>query len=211
MADAAREGTGATMFSPYKMGKFNLSHRVVLAPMTRCRALNGIPNSALAEYYGQRSTPGGFLIIEGTMISPSAAGFPHVPGIYREEQAEAWRKVVDSVHAKGAIIFCQLWHVGRASHQVYQPGGCAPISSTSTPISKRWRILMPDATHGIYPKLRALETSEILEVVEDYRRAAVNAIRAEQSASIGWWFLLQVVLERELIEDMIVSPFDRYI
>lgn len=113
------------------------------------------------------------------MISPTAAGFPHVPGIFTKEQVEAWKLVVDAVHAKGAIIFCQLWHVGRASHQVYQPGGVAPISSTEKPISKRWRILMPDGSHGIYPKPRALSTAhEIAEVVEDYRQAALNAIEA---------------------------------
>ncbi|XP_065848873.1 12-oxophytodienoate reductase 3 [Euphorbia lathyris] len=167
-----------TLFSPYKMGKFDLSHRVVLAPMTRCRALNGIPNAALVEYYRQRSTPGGFLITEGTLISPSAPGFPHVPGIYTEEQVEAWKKVVDAVHLKGAIIFCQLWHVGRASHQVYQPDGAAPISSTSKAISNRWRILMPDGSHAVYPEPRPLETTEIQHVVEDYRQAAVNALRA---------------------------------
>ncbi|CAK9140997.1 unnamed protein product [Ilex paraguariensis] len=166
------------LFSPYKMGKFNLSHRVVLAPMTRCRALNGIPQPALVEYYTQRATDGGFLITEGTMISPTAAGFPHVPGIYSKEQVEAWKKVVDAVHGKGGVIFCQLWHVGRASHQVYQPGGAAPISSTSKPISKRWRILMPDATHGTYPEPRALATYEIAEVVEHYRQSALNAIEA---------------------------------
>ncbi|GLT81151.1 hypothetical protein SLA2020_525540 [Shorea laevis] len=167
-----------TLFSPYKMGKFSLSHRVVLAPMTRCRALNGIPRPALAEYYSQRSTSGGFLISEGTIISETAPGFPHVPGIYTEEQVEAWKKVVDAVHAKGSIIFCQLWHVGRASHQVYQPGGGPPISSTSKPISRRWRILMPDGTYGIYPEPQALKTCEIPELVEQYRRAALNAIRA---------------------------------
>ncbi|KAJ8750764.1 hypothetical protein K2173_015945 [Erythroxylum novogranatense] len=175
MADT-REGT--TLFSPYQMGKFSLSHRVVLAPMTRCRALNGIPTAALTEYYTQRSTPGGFLITEGTMISPTSAGFPHVPGIYSEEQVEAWKKVVGAVHAKGSIIFCQLWHVGRASHGVYQPGGAAPISSTSKAISNRWRILMPDGTHATYPEPRPLKTSEIPEVVEHYRCAALNAIRA---------------------------------
>ncbi|KAJ6674290.1 12-OXOPHYTODIENOATE REDUCTASE 3 [Salix viminalis] len=146
--------------------------------MTRCRALNGIPGDAVAEYYTQRSTPGGFLITEGTLISPSAPGFPHVPGIYSDAQVEAWKKVVDAVHAKGSVLFCQLWHVGRASHQVYQPGGVPPISSTNKPISNRWRILMPDGTYGIYPAPRALKTSEILEVVEHYRQASLNAIRA---------------------------------
>ncbi|KAH7519274.1 12-oxophytodienoate reductase 3 [Ziziphus jujuba] len=176
MVEGSAEGT--TLFSPYKMGKFSLSHRVVLAPMTRCRALNGIPQPALAEYYSQRSTKGGFLITEGTLISNTAAGFPHVPGIFTDEQVESWKKIVDAVHAKGSIIFCQLWHVGRASHQVYQPAGGSPISSTSTPITGRWRILLPDGSYGTYPKPRALETYEIPLVVEQYCRAAINAIRA---------------------------------
>ncbi|CAI0387467.1 unnamed protein product [Linum tenue] len=144
----AAEGT--TLFSPYKMGKFSLSHRVVLAPMTRCRALNGIPTAMMAEYYSQRSTPGGLLISEGTSVDPTGPGF----------------------------IFCQLWHVGRASHNVYQPGGAAPISSTSKPVSKRGRILMPDGTWAPYPTPRQLQTSEIPLVVDSYRKAAVNAIRA---------------------------------
>ncbi|GMI97837.1 DELAYED DEHISCENCE 1, oxophytodienoate-reductase 3 [Hibiscus trionum] len=177
MAETQSQGT-PTLFSPYKMGNFNLSHRVVLAPLTRCRALNGIPGSALAEYYAQRSTPGGLLISEGAVVSDTAAGFPHVPGIYKEEQVEAWKKIVDAVHAKGSIFFCQLWHVGRASSSVYQPGGAAPISSSNKPISNRWRNLMPDGSHGIYPKPRALEVPEIHEVVEHFREAALNAIRA---------------------------------
>lgn len=179
MAETKSDQGSPSLFSPYKMGKFNLSHRVVLAPMTRCRAINSIPQPAMAEYYAQRATNGGFLITEGTMISPTAAGFPHVPGIFTREQVEAWKPVVDAVHAKGAIIFCQLWHVGRASHEVYQPGGGAPISSTGKPISKRWRILMPDGSHGIYPKPRPLVTAhEIAQVVEDYRQSALNAIEA---------------------------------
>lgn len=178
MAETKLDGGSPSLFSPYKMGRFNLSHRVVLAPMTRCRALNSIPQPALAEYYTQRATKGGFLITEGTMISSTAAGFPHVPGIFNKEQVEAWRQVVDAVHAKGAIIFCQLWHVGRASHQVLQPGGVAPISSTDKPISNRWRVLLPDGSHEIYPKPRKLETREIPELVEHYRQAALNAIEA---------------------------------
>ncbi|KAL6226775.1 hypothetical protein ACLB2K_000736 [Fragaria x ananassa] len=176
MADSS--STGLTLFSPYKMGKFNLSHRVVLAPMTRCRALNELPQPALVEYYSQRATPGGFLITEGTSPSDQSAGFPHVPGIYTDEQVEAWKKVVDAVHAKGAIIFCQLWHVGRASHQVLQRGGGSPISSTSNAISKRWKVLLPDGSHDAYPEPRRLETHEIPQIVEQYRQAALNAIRA---------------------------------
>ncbi|KAI4376497.1 hypothetical protein MLD38_014253 [Melastoma candidum] len=178
MAAAASSAQPRDLFAPYKMGNFNLSHRVVLAPMTRCRAIDGIPGPALAEYYSQRTTPGGFLISEGTMICDTAAGFPHVPGIYTDDQVNAWKSVVDAVHAKGGIFFCQLWHVGRASHAVYQPGGSAPVSSTEVPVSERWRILMPDGSYGVYTKPRALRESEITEMVNHYRLAAVNAIRA---------------------------------
>ncbi|KAK4415756.1 12-oxophytodienoate reductase 3 [Sesamum alatum] len=178
MAETTMDRATPSLFSPYKMGELQLSHRVVLAPMTRCRALNNVPNSALVEYYSQRATNGGFLITEGTMISPTAAGFPHVPGIFNKEQVEAWKHVVGAVHAKGAVIFCQLWHVGRASHPALQPGGIAPISSTDKPISKRWRVLMPDGSHEIYPNPRKLDTSEVPELVQHYRQAAINAIEA---------------------------------
>ncbi|XP_015889050.3 12-oxophytodienoate reductase 3 [Ziziphus jujuba] len=168
------------LFTPYKMGKFNLSHRVVLAPLTRCRAVNEIPFEAHALYYSQRATPGGLLISEGTSPSNTAAGYPHVPGIYTEEQVEAWKKVVDAVHAKGSIFFCQLWHVGRASHHVYQPNGDSPISSTKKRISDKWDPLLalPDGSNGKFSKPRALETYEIPQVVEHYRQAALNSIRA---------------------------------
>ncbi|XP_030476505.1 12-oxophytodienoate reductase 3-like [Syzygium oleosum] len=166
------------LFTPCQMGKFDLSHRVVLAPLTRCRALNEIPMPAHAEYYAQRSTKGGFLITEGTLISDTAAGFPDTPGIYTEQQVEAWKNVVDAVHSKGSIIFCQLWHVGRATNNVYQPGGGAPISSTNQSISDKWRIIMPDRTLDVPHKPRALQTHEVWDVIEQYRRAAENAIRA---------------------------------
>ncbi|PKA47040.1 12-oxophytodienoate reductase 7 [Apostasia shenzhenica] len=176
---AGSENQRSLLFTPYQMGRYRLSHRVVLAPMTRCRALNGIPQPANIEYYVQRSTEGGFLITEGTLISPKAGGFPHCPGIYNQDQVDAWKKVVDAVHAKGSIIFCQLWHVGRASHQVYQSGDDpAPISSTDKPISGRWRILMPNGKYAAYPSPRRLPASEIPGIVEQYRRAAINAIEA---------------------------------
>ncbi|KAK3438746.1 hypothetical protein EUGRSUZ_C03547 [Eucalyptus grandis] len=159
----------ANLFTSCQMGKFDLSHRVVLAPMTRCRAINGIPLPVHAEYYAQRTTKGGFLITEGTLISDTAAGFPGSAGIYTEEQVESWKKVVDAVHSKGGIIFCQLWHVGRASNRVYQPDGS---------ISDKWKIIMPDGTLDVPHKPRALQTHEVWQVIEQYRQAAANAIRA---------------------------------
>uniref|UniRef100_A0A7N0T5P6 NADH:flavin oxidoreductase/NADH oxidase N-terminal domain-containing protein n=2 Tax=Kalanchoe fedtschenkoi TaxID=63787 RepID=A0A7N0T5P6_KALFE len=172
------ESATPTLFSPCKIGKIQLSHRVVLAPMTRCRAPNELPNAALKEYYTQRATHGGLLISEGASIAHGAAGFPRVPGIYKEEQIEAWRPIVDAVHAKGGVFFCQLWHVGRASHSVYQPEGSKPISSTDKPLPEKYTILLPDGSYVTHPEPRALSAAEIPEIVELYRRAALNALRA---------------------------------
>ncbi|KAI4302258.1 hypothetical protein MLD38_038032 [Melastoma candidum] len=152
--------------------------RVVLAPLTRCRAIGELPNSAHVEYYSQRTTEGGLLISEGTLISTTAAGYPNTPGIYTDKQVEAWKKVVDAVHAKGGIFFCQLWHVGRASTQDYQPGGIAPISSTNRILSNKFRPQLPGDSYGSFSKPRALETAEVGQVVRHYRQAAANAIRA---------------------------------
>ncbi|KAF8023430.1 hypothetical protein BT93_F0820 [Corymbia citriodora subsp. variegata] len=163
------------LFTPFKMGKFDLSHRVVMAPMTRCRAINNVPLPAHAEYYAQRASEGGLLITEGTAISDT--GVQEILG-FTLEQVEAWKKVVDAVHSKGGVIFCQEFHAGRSSNHVYQPSGAAPISSTNQSISNKWKILMPDRTLDIYHKPRALETHGVWEVIEQHRQAAKNAIRA---------------------------------
>ncbi|XP_078428461.1 artemisinic aldehyde Delta(11(13)) reductase-like [Wolffia australiana] len=126
-----------------------------MAPMNRCRTLNGVPQPCHIDYYRQRTTAGGLLITEGTLISPIAAGFPRCPGIYTKEQISAWKKVMDAVHIEGGIIFCQLWHVGRASNKDYQPGGSAPVSSTDKRIADRWKILLPAALSGVTPAAAA--------------------------------------------------------
>jgi len=114
-----------SLFSPLKIGPYQLNHRLVLAPLTRMRAQKPslAPRPLNAEYYAQRATPGGLLIAEASPVMATGFGSPGVPGIYTEQQIEGWRKVVDAVHAKGGIIFLQLWHVGRVSHSSFQPGG----------------------------------------------------------------------------------------
>ncbi|KAH9297399.1 hypothetical protein KI387_029081 [Taxus chinensis] len=166
------------LMSPFSLGRFNLSHRVVLAPMTRCRALNTIPQPAHATFYSQRSTAGGLIITEAVAVGERGFGFPHSPGIFTEEQINAWKPVVDAVHAKGGIIFCQLWHVGRASHTEYQPNGDPPISSTGKKISDNWKIHMLDGSLQSYSAPRAVETSEIKVIVQQFRDAARNAMIA---------------------------------
>jgi 2,4-dienoyl-CoA reductase-like NADH-dependent reductase (Old Yellow Enzyme family) len=103
------------LLTPHKMGPFQLSHRVVLAPLTRCRSYGNVPQPHAALYYSQRATKGGLLIAEATDISPTAQGYPETPGIWSQEQVEAWKPIVDAVHRKGALFFLQIWHVGRVS------------------------------------------------------------------------------------------------
>ncbi|KAI5066376.1 hypothetical protein GOP47_0019000 [Adiantum capillus-veneris] len=166
------------LLAPLRLGdEFELSHRVVLAPVTRCRALHYVPQPAHVKYYGERTTPGGLLITEGAAICQQGIGFPHSPGIWSEEQLQAWSEVVQAVHDRGGYIFCQLWHVGRASHTYYQPDGelSLPVSSTSTRVPQPWSIRLPEGTMSEYSKPRALHKHEIPMVVQQFQQAARNA------------------------------------
>ncbi|XP_057450233.1 12-oxophytodienoate reductase 1-like [Lotus japonicus] len=104
------------LLTPYKMGNFNLSHRIVLAPLNRMRSYNNVPQPHALLYYSQRASKGGLLITGATGVSDTAQGYPNTHGIWTKEQVEAWKPIVDAVHAKGAIFFCQIWHVGRVSN-----------------------------------------------------------------------------------------------
>ncbi|KAJ6360605.1 hypothetical protein OIU77_004594 [Salix suchowensis] len=104
------------LLTPYKMGKYNLSHRIVLAPLTRQRFYDNVPQPHTVLYYSQRATKRVLLIAEATNVSDTAKGHVHGPGIWTKEQVEAWKPIVDAVHAKGGIFFCQIWHAGRVSN-----------------------------------------------------------------------------------------------
>ncbi|KAE9603494.1 hypothetical protein Lal_00001789 [Lupinus albus] len=162
------------LLTSYTMGKFNLSHRVVHAPLTRARSYNYMAQPHGAIYYAQRTTKGGLLIGEASGISDTAQGFPNTPGIWRREQVEAWKAVVSAVHEKGGIFFCQLWHSGRVSFCEYQPNGQAPISSTDKAIRKAVSTEYPAPR----PAPRRLRVDEIPMIVNDFRMAAKNAIEA---------------------------------
>ncbi|KAH7663839.1 12-oxophytodienoate reductase protein [Dioscorea alata] len=163
------------LLTPYKMGKFDLSHRVVLAPLTRTRSYGTIPQPHAILYYSQRTSKGGLLITEATGVSDTAQGYPETPGIWTKEQVEAWKPIVKAVHDKGGVFFCQLGHVGRVSSYGYQPNGQAPISSTDQPKPDRIR---PDGMVEEYSPPRRLRTDEIPQIVNDFRLAARNAIEA---------------------------------
>jgi N-ethylmaleimide reductase len=169
-----------SLFSPLQIGPFKLAHRVVMAPLTRMRAERAdlAPRPLNAEYYGQRATSGGLIIAEASPVMPGGYGNPGVPGIYSEAQIKGWRAVVDAVHAKDGLIFLQLWHVGRVSHSSFQPGGALPISASAVPISADLKTMTADRKVTPYETPRALETSEIADVVEGFRQAARNALKA---------------------------------
>ena len=169
------------LFSPLQVGPYRLAHRVVMAPLTRMRADRSsfVPRPLNAEYYAQRATPGGLLIAEATPVMMAGRGNPGVPGIYSQAQIEGWRGVVDAVHAKGGLIFLQLWHVGRVSHSSFQPGGALPVAPSAVPITGEGMLAMTsDGKMVPYETPRALETEEVDQVVEAFRQAAVNAKQA---------------------------------
>jgi N-ethylmaleimide reductase len=149
-----------------------LPNRVVMAPMTRNRAGRGnAPGPLNATYYAQRASAG-LIVSEATQISPQGIGYPGTPGIHSAEQIAGWKGVTAAVHAAGGRMFLQLWHVGRISHPLLQPGGALPVAPTA--LAPAGQAMTPD---GMKPFVtpRALDTAEIAGIVEDYRLGARNA------------------------------------
>jgi N-ethylmaleimide reductase len=170
-----------SLFSPLEVGPYRLQHRVVMAPLTRMRADRSsfAPRPLNAQYYAQRATPGGLIIAEASPVMVTGRGNPGTPGIYSSEQIEGWCSVVDAVHARGGLIFLQIWHVGRVSHSSFQPGGGLPIAPSAVPIAGNGMLAMTaDGKMVPYETPRALETSEVREIVEAFRQAASNAMKA---------------------------------
>ncbi|MBO1347315.1 MAG: alkene reductase [Hormoscilla sp. GUM202] len=164
------------LLSPFDLRGLPLKNRVVMAPMTRGRAgVERMPNALMAEYYAQRAAAG-LMITEATVISQQANGWQNSPGIYSDEQGEAWKQVVDAVHAKGTPIFLQLWHCGRASHSSFQENGELPVAPSAIKLNEEY-IHTPIGKQP-YETPRALETQEIALIVEDYRQGALRAKKA---------------------------------
>ncbi|KAL7755444.1 hypothetical protein ACKLNR_014542 [Fusarium oxysporum f. sp. zingiberi] len=156
--------------TPIDIGRCSLKHRVVMAPMTRLRAdENHAPLHMMREYYAQRaSIPGTLLITEATFVSARSRGRDeNAPGIFTQEQVEAWRHVTEDVHSNGSFIFMQLWHVGRAARQhALDKAGLEMVSSSDIPMSEE------------YPTPRPTTTEEIWECIASFVSAARNAIDA---------------------------------
>lgn len=150
--------------------EITLKNRILMAPMTRSMATDeGIPTVAMQAYY-ERRADAGLIITEGTIISSDATGYKNVPGIYSKEQIEGWRQVTNAVHKRGGLIFSQIWHVGRVSHP-YFLNGALPISSSATTMSG-----VVKRSHELnYGKARAATQTEIKQIINDYKQAAINA------------------------------------
>jgi NADPH2 dehydrogenase len=158
------------LFTPIKVGRMELAHRIAMAPMTRYRADDQhVPLPFVKEYYAQRTAvPGSLAITEATFITANAGGYPNVPGIYTQDQIAAWREVTEAVHKQGSHIFMQLWALGRSANPnvLKEEGGFDLVSASDIPMG-------PDA-----PAPRPLTEQEIQQYIADYVQAAKNAIAA---------------------------------
>jgi N-ethylmaleimide reductase len=166
------------LFSPVQIGAISLGHRVVMAPLTRSRSEQpgDIPGKLMQEYYSQRASEGGFIISEATSISIAGRGWFGAPGMYTDEQVAGWKKITDEIHAKGARMFSQLWHVGRSSH-LSMTNGSTPVAPSAVPpywVDATPSISTPTGWDKPSPH-RALDIAEIPGIIEDYRRAAERA------------------------------------
>ena len=161
-----------TLFDPLVVGDYTLKNRIVMAPLTRARAVGGarVPNALMAEYYVQRASAG-LILSEATSVVAQGVGYENTPGIWSGEQVEGWKVVTDAVHAAGGRIFLQLWHVGRISDPSLLNGE-APVAPSAIAAAGHVSLLRPERG---YPVPRALETSELPGIVAAYRQGAVNA------------------------------------
>jgi N-ethylmaleimide reductase len=170
----------ASLFEPLSLGAVRTDNRAFMAPLTRMRATvpGDVPNDLMREYYVQRASAG-LLISEGTQVSPEGKGYMDTPGIHSDEQVAGWRRVTDAVHEAGGLIAAQLWHVGRVSHESFHDGAL-PVSASAGPYRNRTTVRGEDGrpTRVACPVPRPLELDEIPRVVDDYRRATLNARRA---------------------------------
>ncbi|GGC69506.1 alkene reductase [Undibacterium terreum] len=162
------------IFDPITIGELQLSNRIIMAPLTRCRSSEGrVPNDLMAQYYAQRASAG-LIITEATSVMPMGVGYPDTPGIWSDAQVEGWKKVTSAVHKAGGKIVMQLWHVGRISDPSLLNGEL-PVAPSAIAAKGHVSLLRPERD---YVRPRALETDEIPAIIEAYRKGAENAKKA---------------------------------
>jgi N-ethylmaleimide reductase len=164
------------LFTPLSAPSLQLRNRIVMAPMTRSRAVDhNSPNDLMAEYYGQRASAG-LIVTEGTSPSPNGLGYARIPGLFTEAHVQGWKQVTDAVHAKGGKIFVQLMHTGRVTHAANLPAGAEVLGPTAEPCPGE----MHTDTLGMQPHSapRAMTEEDIIHAVAEYARSALMAIEA---------------------------------
>lgn len=160
-----------SLLTPVKIGAWELPNRIIMAPLTRCRASEGrVPNAMMAEYYAQRASAG-LIISEATSVTPMGVGYPNTPGIWSDAQVEGWKLVTKAVHDAGGRIILQLWHVGRVSDPVYLDGKL-PVAPSALAPDGHVSLIRPEKA---FVTPRALETDEIPAIIDAYRVGAENA------------------------------------
>lgn len=163
------------LFQPYNLGALQLKNHVVMAPMTRSRAIGNLANDLMANYYKQRAGAG-LIITEGTAPSPEGLGYARIPGIYSDEQVEAWKKVTSAVHEAGSKIFVQLMHTGRIGHEINLPDGLKLVGLSG--IKASGEIYTDKEGMQEYSVPTALDAEGIAKVIRDFVKAAENAVKA---------------------------------
>jgi len=162
------------LHEPFRLGALTLPNRILMAPLTRCRAGAGrVPTDLMREYYVQRASAG-LILSEATSVDPMGVGHPDSPGIWSEEQVAGWKKITEAVHAAGGRMFLQLWHVGRVSDPHYL-NGALPVAPSAIAATGHVNLLRPMRP---YVTPRALELTELPRIVSAYKLGAVNALRA---------------------------------
>lgn len=162
------------LFQKIKIGDIEIPTRIIMAPLTRCRASSGrIANELMAQYYEQRASAG-MIISEATSINSMGVGYPDTPGIWNSEQVESWKLVTNRVHKSGGKIFVQLWHVGRVSDPYYL-NGMIPVAPSAIKPNGHVNLIRP-IKEFVIP--RSLTIKEIKQIIDDYKIAAINAKNA---------------------------------
>jgi N-ethylmaleimide reductase len=168
--------TATSLFEPFHLGKLSLRNRIVMAPMTRCRAVEAnTPNALMAEYYAQRAGAG-LIITEGTSPSPNGTGYARIPGIWNKHQVAGWKKVTDAVHGKDGHIFLQIMHTGRVGHPLNLSADGQVLAPSAVPAEGT--MYTDGQGPQPYPVPRAMTEAEIWAAMDEYRLGAQNAIAA---------------------------------
>lgn len=163
------------LFSKTILGSLTLQNHMVMAPMTRSRATDNIPNALMMEYYTQRATAG-LIITEGTSPSPNGLGYPRIPGIFSPAQVEGWKRITDAVHARGAKMFLQIMHCGRIAHPLNLPAGACVLAPSA--IAATGEMYTDAEGMKPHPVPQAMTEADIKTTIEEFVQAAKNAVTA---------------------------------